>query len=167
MIRTEQLELVPLDADSMEALLGGRALRFAVPEDWPDEHDARFVRLRLRQLREQPERSEWPVYAIVLGGSMVGHIGYHGPPGVNSRRDADAVEVGYTVFPEYRRQGLATEAVRAVIADTRGRGIARVIASVAPDNEPSLALVRRLGFVEVGRHWDDEDGDELEFELRL
>jgi hypothetical protein len=25
--------------------------------------------------------------------------------------------------------------------------------------------VRRLGFVEVGRHWDDEDGEELEFLL--
>ena len=25
--------------------------------------------------------------------------------------------------------------------------------------------MRRLGFVEVGRHWDDEDGEELEFEL--
>jgi hypothetical protein len=22
-----------------------------------------------------------------------------------------------------------------------------------------------VGFVEVGRHWDDEDGEELEFEL--
>jgi RimJ/RimL family protein N-acetyltransferase len=32
-------------------------------------------------------------------------------------------------------------------------------------NEPSLAIARRFGFVEIGRHWDDEDGEELEFEL--
>lgn len=166
MIRTERLELVPLGAASIEALLDGRPLPFAVPADWPDEHDARFLRLRLRQLREHPERIRWPVYAIVHDSELVGHIGYHGPPGVNARRDAEAVEVGYTIFPEHRRQGLATEAVRAVIADAQARGIGRVVASVAPDNEPSLALVRRLGFVEVGRHWDEEDGDELELELR-
>ena len=47
----------------------------------------------------------------------------------------------------------------------RAEGIHRFVASVGPGNEPSLAIVRRLGFVEVGRHWDDEDGEELEFEL--
>ena len=165
MIRTERLELVPLGAEQMEALLDGGELPFAVPAGWPDEHDARFLRLRLGQLREHPERAEWPVCAIVRDGELVGHIGYHGPPGVNARRVADAVEVGYTVFPEHRRQGYATEAVRGLLEHTRARGVARVIASVGPGNEPSLALVRRLGFVEVGRHWDDEDGEELEFEL--
>jgi len=166
-IRTERLELVPLGANLIEALLGGGGLPFAVPADWPDEHDARFLRMRLRQLGEQPERIDWPVYAIVREGEMVGHIGYHGPPGVNARNAEGAVEVGYTVFPEHRRQGIAGEAVRGVLARTSERGVERVIASVAPDNDPSLALVRRLGFVEVGRHWDDEDGEELEFELDL
>jgi L-amino acid N-acyltransferase YncA len=55
--------------------------------------------------------------------------------------------------------------VRALIAAAEAQGIGRFIASVGPENEPSLAIVRRLGFVEVGRHWDDEDGEELEFEL--
>jgi RimJ/RimL family protein N-acetyltransferase len=166
-IRTERLELVPLGANLIEALLDGGGLPFAVPADWPDEHDARFLRMRLRQLGEQPERIDWPVYAIVREGEMVGHIGYHGPPGVNARNAEGSVEVGYTVFPEHRRQGIAGEAVRGVLARTSERGVERVIASVAPDNDPSLALVRRLGFVEVGRHWDDEDGEELEFELLI
>ena len=51
MIATERLSLVPLDKALMEALLDGGELPFAVPADWPDEHDARFLRLRLRQLR--------------------------------------------------------------------------------------------------------------------
>ena len=46
-------------------------------------------------------------------------------------------------------------------------GIQRFIASISPGNKASLALVRRLGFQEFGRHWDEEDGEELEFELRI
>jgi RimJ/RimL family protein N-acetyltransferase len=96
---------------------------------------------------------------------MAGHIGFHGPPGVNARREPDAVELGYTVFPEHRRNGFATEAVRGLLEYAHAHGIHRFVASVGPENEPSLRLVHGLGFVEVGRHWDEEDGDELELEL--
>jgi RimJ/RimL family protein N-acetyltransferase len=36
---------------------------------------------------------------------------------------------------------------------------------VAPDNEPSLAIIRKLGFVRTGEHIDEEDGLEHVFEL--
>ena len=169
MIETERLELVWLTADAMDALIGRRRgeLPYAVPADWPDEHDARFLRLRLRQLRQDAARADWGVAAIVLreAGEMIGHIGFHGPPGVNARREADAIELGYTVFPEHRRRGYATEAVRGLLGYARERGVRRFVASVAPGNEPSLRLVRGLGFVEVGRHWDEGDGEELELVL--
>jgi ribosomal-protein-alanine N-acetyltransferase len=42
-----------------------------------------------------------------------------------------------------------------------------VIASIAPDNDPSLAIVRKLGFEQTGEQWDDEDGLELVFQLEL
>jgi [ribosomal protein S5]-alanine N-acetyltransferase len=40
-----------------------------------------------------------------------------------------------------------------------------VLASVAPDNAASLALVAQAGFVRIGEQWDDEDGLEWVFEL--
>jgi RimJ/RimL family protein N-acetyltransferase len=93
----------------------------------------------------------------------VGHIGFHGPPDAGGR-----VEVGYTVLPERRRQGLATEACLALFAWARDEhGVARFRASVSPDNEPSLAVVQKLGFRQTGRQWDDVDGEELVFELDL
>jgi [ribosomal protein S5]-alanine N-acetyltransferase len=99
---------------------------------------------------------------------MIGHAGFHGPPGVNAVKADDAVEVGYSIFEPYRRRGYATEVVRALIEwASREHEIARFIASISPDNIPSLALVRRLGFRKVGAHWDEEDGEELEFELRF
>jgi len=168
-IRAERLELVWFSPDGVEAILANRrdGLGFEVPDDWPNEHDRRFLAFRLRQARAEPERARWFVYAIVLDGAMIGHIGFHGPRGSNARKDRQAVEIGYTVFEPHRRQGYATEAVRALLDWTRAQGVERVIASVGPQNEPSLALIRRLGFREVGSHWDDEDGEELEFELSL
>ena len=168
-IATERLELVWLSPELVEAILDGRRdeLAFAVPDDWPDEHDRRFLAFRLRQMGDEPARGPWLVRAIVLPETreLIGHVGFHGPPGINSLRAADAVEIGYTIFPEHRRNGYATEAVEALLDWGRAQGIHRFVASVGPGNEPSLRIVRRLGFVEVGRHWDDEDGEELEFEL--
>jgi len=168
-IETERLELVWLSPQLVEAILDGRhdELGFTVPDGWPDAHDRRFLAYRLRQMGSDEALGRWLVRGIVLPetGELIGHVGFHGPPGINSLKAPDAVEVGYTIFREHRRQGYATEAVVGLLDWARAEGIHRFVASVGPGNEPSLAIVRRLGFVEVGRHWDDEDGEELEFEL--
>jgi RimJ/RimL family protein N-acetyltransferase len=44
-------------------------------------------------------------------------------------------------------------------------GIRHFVLSVAPDNEPSLAIIHKLGFVRTGEHIDEEDGLEHVFEL--
>jgi RimJ/RimL family protein N-acetyltransferase len=170
-IRSDRLELVSMSPNFLDALLNGRRTEtgLEIPEDWPDAHDRRFLELRLRQLRQSPELQPWLVYAVVLPERrMIGHAGFHGPPGINALEAADAVEVGYTIFPTFRRRGYASEAARALIEwASVSDGIRRFLASVAPENAPSLALVRKLGFTQIGRHWDEEDGEELEFELRL
>ncbi len=176
-IRSERLELVSISPEFIDALLAERRREaeseatLRLPDDWPDAHDRGFLNFRLRQMRERPETQEWFVYAVVLPEGerpMIGHAGFHGPPGVNSVKAADAVEVGYSVFEPYRRRGYATEVVRALMGwASREHGIRRFIASISPENEASLALVRRLGFKHIGQHWDEEDGEELEFELRL
>jgi ribosomal-protein-alanine N-acetyltransferase len=173
-VSTERLDLVWLSPDAIEALLDGRRSDvellggFALPDEWPDEHDRGFLAFRRRQMAKDGNEARWLVRAVVLrdeGRPMIGHAGFHGSPGKNARADPRALELGYTIFEPYRRRGYAGEAVRALIHWAEGEGIDRFIASIGPDNVPSLALVRRLGFREVGRHWDDEDGEELEFEL--
>lgn len=61
-------------------------------------------------------------------------------------------DVGYAFLPEYRRQGYATEAVRAVLEDARERlKLRRVAAVVSEGNTRSTALLERLGFRMEGR----------------
>ena len=163
---------MPLSPQLLAAILEGEpATGMAIPTGWPDEHARRFLRLRLDQVTKDPDGLEWLPRAIVLrrpGRPVIGYIGFHGPPGVNGPRRPNALEVGYTVFEPHRRRGYATEAVAAILAWARDEhGIHDFVASVSPDNVPSLALVRRFGFRQTGRQWDDEDGEELVFELRL
>jgi RimJ/RimL family protein N-acetyltransferase len=169
-IRSDRLELVSLSPQAIDVLLAGSS-GFGAPAGWPDEHDAGFLRLRADQMRRSPERQQWLVRAVVLADEtrpMIGHAGFHGPPGTNGPEAADAVELGYTIFEPWRGRGYATEAARALMDwASAEHGLRHFIASVAPGNAPSLAVVRKLGFVETGTQWDEADGLELVFELRL
>lgn len=67
--------------------------------------------------------------------------------------------------PQHRRQGFASEAISALFdwAHTT-HGITRFIASISPDNEPSLRLAQQFGFEQVGEQMDEIDGLEHVFE---
>lgn len=156
----------------VEAVLDGRRVEAArmldleLPEEFPSQGERGFLRLRLRQMREDERFRTWCAHAVVLEGRMIGHAGFHGPPGVNSTQNPDAVEYGYTIYPAWRGHGHATRAAVMLmdLAEERA-GIRHFVLSVAPTNDPSLAIVRKLGFVRTGEQMDEEDGLEHVFEL--
>ena len=173
-IHTARLELASMAPEFMEALLAGRfadaqkLLGAELPAEPVDEAVERFLARRVAQLREEPDVQRWLARAIVRkegGRVMIGNVGFHGQPGVNAAGNERALEIGYGVQPEHRRQGYASEAVEGLIGWARTQGIDHFVASVAPDNESSLAIIRKLGFVRTGEHIDPEDGLEYVFEL--
>jgi len=124
-----------------------------------------FLNYRIPALEKDPSIQPWIGRVIVAtqpgGGRLgIGTIGFHGPPDETGR-----VEIGYSVEPTWRRRGVATECVAALLGWAEGRGIRRFRASVAPGNEPSLRIISALGFREVGSQIDEIDGLELVFEL--
>jgi [ribosomal protein S5]-alanine N-acetyltransferase len=160
----------------MEALLAarleeaGELLGIRLPAAPLDVPAKRFLTHRLEQMRREPEVQRWLARAISLrdaGNVLVGNAGFHGEPGVNAPREPRALEIGYGILPEHRRRGYATEAVEGLLGWARTQGIDHFVASVAPDNEPSLAIIRKLGFVRTGEHIDPEDGLEHVFQLRI
>jgi RimJ/RimL family protein N-acetyltransferase len=173
-ILSERLELVSMSPGFMQAVLDGRRAEAAAllgvepSATWVRAH-AGFLQLRLGQMQRDPSTQRWLARAITLRGEarpFLGFAGFHGPPGVNALGRDDAVELGYSVEVAHRRRGYATETVEALMRWARDeQGISAFLASVAPANEPSLAIVRKLGFRHVGEHWDEEDGRELEFLL--
>jgi ribosomal-protein-alanine N-acetyltransferase len=167
-ITAERLDLPSLSADQLQALLEGRvavveqSIGAAIPHEWL-EYNHGLMKLRMRQIREDPRAQRWLLRPIVLRRGehpVIGSINFHGPPDARGM-----VEVGYGLSPEYRGRGYAIEAVRALFAWAELDPSVRVFrASVAPDNERSLHLIGKLGFVQVGEQIDPEDGLELVFE---
>jgi RimJ/RimL family protein N-acetyltransferase len=169
-IISRRLELVSMSPAFTRAALEGDCARAShligaeLPLDWPGPA-ARTLRRRLRQLEIDPSEQVWLLRAMVTRNgppTLVGRIGFHAAPDARG-----ALEIGYAVEPAHRRRGYATEAVGAMLgwAETAHQ-IHHFVASVSPVNVPSLALVRSFGFTQTGTQWDEEDGQELVFELR-
>lgn len=125
--------------------------------------DGPGIAFRLAQLRAMPELLPWLMYAIVRrsDSQMVGHVGFHGAPGLHSLGDLapDALEIGYSVFPPYRRRGYAVAAAKALIqwANT-DRGITFFVASINHENIASQGVAAEGGF-KFYRDFDPTDPD--------
>lgn len=162
-----RLVLIPFDA--LEALLAGDLERagaitgMPLPEFFVTDTAAQWLwRYRRDQILREPASAPWLARAVVDAstGAVVGHAGFHGAPD-----GAGMVEIGYTILPEYRRQGYGRAAVTMLLREAAASPDVRTVrASISPDNAASLALARSFGFVQVGDQWDDEDGLELVFE---
>jgi RimJ/RimL family protein N-acetyltransferase len=99
----------------------------------------------LRRFRGQFDLGADFVYGIfapddvrVVGGS-----------GLHARVGDDALEIGYWIRASETRNGYASEVAAALTQAAFGWcGVDRVEIKVDPDNEPSLKVARRLGYVE-------------------
>jgi ribosomal-protein-alanine N-acetyltransferase len=170
-IRTPRFELVSMSMPFMLLLLARdvagatKEIGARVPADFPDWLDG-FLQFRIVDLEVDPGSQPWLGRAIVVvepdgTRQIIGSCGFHSPPDADGR-----VEVGYRVEPEYRRQGVATEVVRALFDwAAREHGVQNFRASTTPDNVGSLRIIRGLGFRQTGVQTDDIDGEELVFEL--
>jgi len=153
-IETPRLRLRPARPDDLAALHAvlsePRAMRY-----WstPPHADLEETRAWLAKMVEAPP-GESCDFVIERDGAVIGKAGCWRVP-----------EVGYILHPDHWGQGLATEALSAVIAHAFAHYPAEALkADVDPRNAASLALLARLGFREthraartwqVGEEWCD------------
>jgi ribosomal-protein-alanine N-acetyltransferase len=159
LMRTARLELHAATLDLIEAELAGpealgALLGVPVPASWPpgeyDRDALEFFTSRL--VAGGPAALGWyNWYGITLGAdgrreSLVAGAGYLGPPvdGV--------VEIGYSVVPEARCRGYATEIVQALAERAlSGDEVHKVIAHTLASNTTSQGVLKRSGFIAAGR----------------
>jgi RimJ/RimL family protein N-acetyltransferase len=162
-ILSERLALVTLDATVLRVMFDGGAPPgvFTWPSWWPDQIDRDHLALWLQRAAALDGLEAWQPRAIVERASMtmIGHGGFHLPPQTLEAALADpsfegaadaaagtVVEIGYTIFPAWQRQGFATEAVAALVEWVFATDdVSAVLASVDRHNAASIAVLARVG----------------------
>jgi len=141
LISSDRLRLVPFTpADAADMLAGRHQDRWHPQYPRRDDVDAAtMVRAG----------DTWGPRHVVLGMLAVGSIGCYGPP-----VDGET-EVGYGLVEAARGSGVATEALRALTAET-DRVDVRLRASVEPGNRASVRVLAKCGFTEL--RGSNEDG---------
>lgn len=91
----------------------------------------------------------YPVLVAELGGAAVAYGSFGDFRAFDGYRHT--VEHSVYVAEAARRRGIAAALVGALAAEARALGKHVMVAGIAADNAPSIALHARLGFVETGR----------------
>ena len=118
---------------------------------------------RSEQVERDPASAAWVTGVIwdEQNQVAVGRAGYHGPPDRSGM-----VEIGYAVDPAYRRHGYARAALESLLQRAAREPLVKTVrVTISPDNVASRALASQYAFTEVGEQWDEEDGQEIIYEV--
>ena len=143
-VTTRRLRLQPMRLEDAENAI--RILRhdrvkmtYMVPD--LDREGANKLFLRLMELSVNDAHY---VRGIYLENNLIGWI--------NDTEIADScVELGWVIDPNFHNRGIATEAVKAAIADLFGSGFRVVTAGAFAENTASIRVMEKAGMQRVER----------------
>ena len=169
MIPTPRLELHHLCVDDLLSL-------FESPEDasiyegksYANPHrilmdESGPLRWRVPQVKSDPAVNKWFVRWMVERETreIVGSTSFHGPPD-----EQGMMEIGLGVHINFKRRGYATEALIGMWSWVINQPAVELLRyTVDPNNEASVAVIKKFGFECVGQQIDPEDGPEDIYEM--
>jgi ribosomal-protein-alanine N-acetyltransferase len=120
----------------------GEMLEVAVPASWPGQDLAEALPVFVQNMEQEPQNSVWSGLIIhKTDRVLIGDMGFHGGPD-----EQGAVEIGYSIVPEYRNQGYATEMVNGLIHWAfQEQGIKVITAETLKDNTASIKVLTKAG----------------------
>jgi ribosomal-protein-alanine N-acetyltransferase len=158
-MRTARLEMVAARLEHLDAelecplrlkdLLGAEVLPSWPPGEY-DRHAIRYFRDRIAEGGDAvvPWYVWYAIQRATAGcpATLVACGGYFGPPSPDG-----TVEIGYSVVPEWRRHGYATELVQALTKRSFDvMAVRRILAESEVENVASLRVLGRCGFRRMG-----------------
>ena len=155
---TPRLTLIPATAALVQAEIGpqdlfSQTLGAKVPENWPPELLVDALPFFLEQLKRDPTLVGWLSWYWVLRRTatekafLIGSGGFKGQP-----QPDGAIEIGYSILPQYQGRGYATEAVAGLLAWVFSYSEAtQAIAETSLENRASIRVLAKLGFDYTGQ----------------
>jgi [ribosomal protein S5]-alanine N-acetyltransferase len=148
-IAGQRVELTPLSAAAATSLpddrpKASRLIGASLPDDWPQTD---LLDVLPMQATATPEEERFGIWIMIERdtNSVVGDIGFMGPP------DDGTVEIGFSVIPDRRRRGYASEAAERLVAWALEQPeISEVVATCDPDNEASARTLSAADFSRLG-----------------
>jgi len=169
-VRTERLELAPLTADAIEALVGGDGARlreltgvlFPHPAS-PTPYMADPLPEVRARLLAHPEEAPWWNWLMFERETAraAGSVAFGGPPD-----GSGVVLIGYAVYEQFEGHGYATEAVRALIGWAFQQPGVKQVRTLAPVwNTQALRVAENVGMRPVAADEDDDIGEVLVYAI--
>ncbi|WP_186580741.1 GNAT family N-acetyltransferase [Aquibacillus kalidii] len=148
MIETERLLLVPFKLDYITAAIKGnyflvKTLGFTIDDNWPNPDYKEIFPFLEEDFINDPSLASWSRLVInKQDNRLIGDIGCKGRP------DSKGVaEIGYSIVPTYRNQGIATEAVKALVTWLENAAeVKQVTAECLVENVASANVLKKAGF---------------------
>jgi len=137
------------DAELLTAWYNDPAFLGEFYNHWPRTVD--MVRDRVEQMRG-PEKAQ---YLIVrhADNAPVGMAGFLNPYAAEHSGMFHGIEIYYQIHPDFRRQGIATQAACLLVNHLFGaRPIERIVGYVAEGNTPSRKVLENAGLQYEGLH---------------
>jgi ribosomal-protein-alanine N-acetyltransferase len=142
-VASSSIYSIPFD----DAKTLGSALGAGVAEGWPVEHyDDDCLVLCRNLLAKAPDAAPWLLRYLVLRdtNTVIGTMGGGLP-------DNGTYTIGYSILPPFRRRGLASEGVAALVEAAFATGeITRIVAETYPHLIASIGVLRKNGFQFIG-----------------
>lgn len=154
-LETERLLLRRVSKDDLNEILGLRGnpetMKFIPRPLVKTEEDALN---HFKMIDEKIEKNEGINWAITVRGNpkLIGIIGHYRIQPENHR-----CEIGYMILPQYKGQGIVTEAIKAVLEyGFEDMNMHSIEAVIDPDNIASERVLQKNGFVKEAHILENE-----------
>ena len=146
-IQTARLQFIPYSLELKKATLTNKThmeqlLGAYVPPHWPLPDYVEALPFFIRLMENDPLGTIWDgIIVHKADQQVIGDIGFKGGPDEHGM-----IEIGYSILPEYRGAGYATEMARGLINWVfQNLSIARITAECLDDNIGSVKVLEKIG----------------------
>lgn len=147
-LETNRLILVPCSLEIAKKMVLdrkglGEMLSAHIPEHWPTDDLKGYIPYVIEALEMDTSEYGWGIWIAINKSNkvVVGDIGFKGKPD-----HCGVIEIGYGILPQFRKQGFASEAAKAITdwAFAENKSVMKINAECDMSNLSSINVLQKI-----------------------